>query len=138
MGRIFRARRRPAHGQSFHTPDKQHIHHRLLALGHGPRRSVLILWAWTLLLSGFILFPLYISSVNAIIPFGALALGVILYTLFHPSLRREADPGLEEEADHGPAGGSPGPGESADGTGTEPGAVPGADTDRLIAAIRYG
>ena len=42
---------------------------------------------------GFILFPLYISSVNAVIPFGALALGVILYTLFHPSLRRQAEPG---------------------------------------------
>jgi hypothetical protein len=58
---------------------------------------VLILWAWTVLLSGFILFPLYISSVNAVIPFGALALGVVLYTLFHPSLRRQNDLGPEGE-----------------------------------------
>jgi UDP-GlcNAc:undecaprenyl-phosphate GlcNAc-1-phosphate transferase len=85
--------RRTANRTGFSTPDKNHLHHRLLRLGHGHRRSVLILWAWTLLLSGFILFPLYISSVNAVIPFGALALGVILYTLFHPSLRREPDPG---------------------------------------------
>jgi hypothetical protein len=35
--------------------------------------------------------------VNAIIPFGALALGVILYTLFHPSLRRQTDLGPEGE-----------------------------------------
>jgi len=64
----------------------------LLRLGHGHRRSVLILWAWTVLLSGLVLFPLYVSSVNAFIPFGALALGVILYTLFHPSLRRGGEP----------------------------------------------
>jgi UDP-GlcNAc:undecaprenyl-phosphate GlcNAc-1-phosphate transferase len=88
--------RRTANRSGFSTPDKNHLHHRLLRLGHGHRRSVLILWAWTALLSGFVLFPLYISSVNAIIPFGALALGVVLYTLFHPSLRRQAEPPPEE------------------------------------------
>ena len=117
--------RRTANRTGFSTPDKNHLHHRLLRLGHGHRRSVLILWAWTLLLSGFILFPLYISSVNAIIPFGALALGVILYTLFHPSLRREADPGPEEEADHGPTGGSPGPTSRPMGPGPGPMPSPG-------------
>ncbi len=89
--------RRTANRTGFSTPDKNHLHHRLLRLGHGHRRSVLILWAWTALLSGFILFPLYVSGVNAIIPFGALALGVILYTLFHPSLRREVGLGPEGE-----------------------------------------
>ncbi len=49
--------------------------------GRGPRS-----------LSGLILFPLYISSVNAFIPFGALALGVVLYTLFHPDLRKRPEP----------------------------------------------
>ena len=89
--------RRTANRTGFSTPDKNHLHHRLLRLGHGHRRSVLILWAWTVLLSGFILFPLYISSVNAIIPFGALALGVVLYTLFHPSLRKQTGLGPEGE-----------------------------------------
>ncbi|MGO8871378.1 MAG: glycosyltransferase family 4 protein [Acidimicrobiales bacterium] len=87
--------RRTANRTGFSTPDKSHLHHRLLRLGHGHRRSVLILWAWTALLSGFILFPLYVSSVNAVIPFGVLALGVVLYTLFHPSLRKQ--PGPEPE-----------------------------------------
>ncbi len=36
--------RRTARGLPFHTPDKEHIHHRLLRLGHGPRRTVVILW----------------------------------------------------------------------------------------------
>jgi UDP-GlcNAc:undecaprenyl-phosphate GlcNAc-1-phosphate transferase len=84
--------RRTANRTGFSTPDKNHLHHRLLRLGHGHRRSVLILWAWTVLLSGFVLFPLYVSSVNAFIPFGVLALGVVLYTLFHPSIRRPAEP----------------------------------------------
>jgi len=84
--------RRTANRTGFSTPDKNHLHHRLLRLGHGHRRSVLILWAWTVLLSGLVLFPLYVSSVNAFIPFGVLALGVILFTLFHPSLRRQGDP----------------------------------------------
>jgi len=96
--------RRTANRTGFSTPDKNHLHHRLLRLGHGHRRSVLILWAWTVLLSGFILFPLYVSSVNAFIPFGALALGVILYTLFHPSLRRQTDTAAEGASEGGAEG----------------------------------
>lgn len=80
--------RRTAHGTGFQTPDKDHIHHRLLRLGHGHRRSVLILWAWTALLSGFILSPLFFHQLNSVIPFGAAALGIGLYTFFHPGLRR--------------------------------------------------
>ena len=85
--------RRTAHGTGFHTPDKDHIHHRLLRLGHGHRRSVLILWAWTALLSGFILSPLFAHRLNAVIPFGVAALGIGLYTFFHPGLRRHPEDG---------------------------------------------
>lgn len=92
--------RRTARGMSFHTPDKEHIHHRLLRLGHGPRRTVVILWAWTAILSGFLLFPLFVHQVNAIIPLGAAALGVGLYTLFHPGLRK----GVVDEVPGGGAG----------------------------------
>jgi len=110
--------RRTANRTGFSTPDKNHLHHRLLRLGHGHRRSVLILWAWTVLLSGFVLFPLYISSVNAVIPFGALALVVILYTLFHPSTRRHADVDDGDGADRDPgddSGPSAGPQGEEDG-----------------------
>ncbi|MDA8342531.1 MAG: hypothetical protein M0007_09960, partial [Actinomycetota bacterium] len=95
--------RRTASRTGFSTPDKNHLHHRLLRLGHGHRRSVLILWAWTAVLSGFVLFPLYVSSVNAFIPFGALALAVALFTLFHPSLRRrDEDEPDEPDVPRGP------------------------------------
>jgi UDP-GlcNAc:undecaprenyl-phosphate GlcNAc-1-phosphate transferase len=86
--------RRTAKGQGFDTPDKEHIHHRLLRLGHGPRRSVIILWAWTAILSSFLLFPLFVHRVNAFIPIGAAG----LYTFFHPGLRRGNG---EEEEDEG-------------------------------------
>jgi UDP-GlcNAc:undecaprenyl-phosphate/decaprenyl-phosphate GlcNAc-1-phosphate transferase len=94
---VFAFVRRTARGTGFHTPDKEHIHHRLLRLGHGHRRSVVILWAWTAVLTGFVLFPLFVPRVNAFIPVGAAALGVGLYTLFHPGLRRgEPDEGSGE------------------------------------------
>ncbi len=91
---VFAFVRRTAHGQPFHAPDKDHVHHRLMRLGHGPRRSVIILWAWTALLSGFVLVPLFIEQVTAAIPFGAAALMVGLYCFFHPGIRRH-DPELD-------------------------------------------
>jgi len=94
--------RRTAKGQGFHAPDKDHIHHRLLRLGHGPRRTVVILWSWTALLCGFVLYPLFRPRANALVPFGVLALGVGLYTWFHPGLR-QSDP--DEELEGPPNGG---------------------------------
>ena len=82
--------RRTAKGTGFHTPDKDHVHHRLLRLGHGPRRTVVILWAWTAVLSAFVLYPLFDEQGNAVIPFGVVVLGLALYTLFHPGLRKDA------------------------------------------------
>jgi UDP-GlcNAc:undecaprenyl-phosphate GlcNAc-1-phosphate transferase len=43
--------RRVARGQSPFAPDKQHLHHRLLELGHSHRRAVLLLYFWSALLA---------------------------------------------------------------------------------------
>ncbi|MDE3086342.1 MAG: undecaprenyl/decaprenyl-phosphate alpha-N-acetylglucosaminyl 1-phosphate transferase [Acidobacteriota bacterium] len=80
--------RRTARGTSFDTPDKDHLHHRLLRLGHGTWRTVSILWAWTAVLSGLVLAPLFWSGGNAVVPFVLAALALALYTLFHPGLRK--------------------------------------------------
>jgi UDP-GlcNAc:undecaprenyl-phosphate/decaprenyl-phosphate GlcNAc-1-phosphate transferase len=72
------------------TPDKMHLHHRLMRLGHGQRRAVAILWTWTALLSGVVLLPTYTHKGNAFIPFVVIGLAVALYTLFHPEVRRKA------------------------------------------------
>lgn len=77
--------------------DKEHLHHRLMRLGHGQRRSVLILWAWTAILSGIVLIPTYTDRGNAIVPFLVAATAVALYTLFHPGVR--AARALADEAD---------------------------------------
>jgi UDP-GlcNAc:undecaprenyl-phosphate/decaprenyl-phosphate GlcNAc-1-phosphate transferase len=121
--------RRTAKGTGFHTPDLDHVHYRLLRLGHGPRRTVVILWAWTALLSGFLLYPLFVSKANAIIPFGVVVLGLALYTLFHPGLRKDAPPVEDEGAEERPVL-APGPGaghadgEVRDETATASGSAP--------------
>ncbi|MHB8681310.1 MAG: MraY family glycosyltransferase [Acidimicrobiales bacterium] len=107
--------RRTARGTSFHTPDKDHLHHRLLRLGHGPRRTVVILWGWTAVLSGFVLYPLFGHQGNAVIPFGALALGLVLYTLFHPGLRKGGVEPEDEEPVPVEAGPALGAGERSGG-----------------------
>jgi len=70
------------------TADKDHLHHRLMRLGHGHRRSVFILWGWTALLSGLVLYPAYTHKGDAVAPFGIAALGLALYTLLHPGVRQ--------------------------------------------------
>jgi len=43
--------RRTRAGRSPFAPDKQHLHHRLLEIGHSQRRAVLLMYAWTGLLA---------------------------------------------------------------------------------------
>jgi UDP-GlcNAc:undecaprenyl-phosphate GlcNAc-1-phosphate transferase len=59
-------------------------------LGHGQRRSVLILWLWTALLSGFVLYPVFSGSASASAPFVVIGLALGLYTVLHPEVRRRA------------------------------------------------
>src|SRR5581483_4740983 len=79
--------RRVARRQSFAVADKNHLHHRLMRLGHGPRRTVVILWSWTALLSALALLPLYVKRGNGLVPVGVLGLGLLLYAVFHPGAR---------------------------------------------------
>jgi UDP-GlcNAc:undecaprenyl-phosphate GlcNAc-1-phosphate transferase len=66
--------------------DKGHLHHRLLRLGHGHRRTVLVLWAWTGLLSALVLIPVYTGEGTSFVPLGVLALALFLYTIFGPGI----------------------------------------------------
>jgi UDP-GlcNAc:undecaprenyl-phosphate GlcNAc-1-phosphate transferase len=59
-----------------------------MRLGHGHRRTVIILWLWTALLCGFVLFPLFVSGVNVFLPFGVALLLIGLFTWFSPLVRR--------------------------------------------------
>jgi UDP-GlcNAc:undecaprenyl-phosphate GlcNAc-1-phosphate transferase len=89
--------RRSYRRSGFSGADAEHIHHRLVRLGHGQRRAVSILWAWTALLSGFALAPTFVTGdrafLNRVVPFAAAALGLALYTLFHPGIRDKSKAG---------------------------------------------
>lgn len=83
--------RRATRRQALDTADKGHLHHRLMDLGHGQRRSVLILWTWTALLSAFVLYPVLTGENPTYLPFGIGALAIVLYTVLHPSVRGRRD-----------------------------------------------
>ena len=87
---LFAIIRRAARRQGVASADKKHLHHRLMEMGHGQRRSVLILWAWTALLSAFVLYPVFTGSGASYIPIGAAMLGLVLFTILHPRIRRRA------------------------------------------------
>jgi UDP-GlcNAc:undecaprenyl-phosphate GlcNAc-1-phosphate transferase len=78
--------RRVVRRQSWSQGDREHLHHRLMRLGHGPRRSVVILWLWTALLSATALAPTYTNRGNALVPVALGALLLLLYSYFHPGV----------------------------------------------------
>jgi UDP-GlcNAc:undecaprenyl-phosphate GlcNAc-1-phosphate transferase len=55
-----------------------------MRLGHGHRRTVIILWSWTVLLCGFVLLPLFDTRANVFIPLGVAVLVIALFTWFSP------------------------------------------------------
>jgi len=96
---LFAIVRRLSKRQAIDVADKGHLHHRLMNLGHGHRRSVLILWAWTALMSGFVLYPVLADENPSYLTFGIGALGIVLYTVMHPSVRRKRAEAVEAALD---------------------------------------
>jgi UDP-GlcNAc:undecaprenyl-phosphate GlcNAc-1-phosphate transferase len=84
---VFSFLRRLVKRQHFARADREHLHHRLMRMGHGQRRAVVILWAWTALLSAVVLVPTFTNRGNALVPLAVAALGLLLYIYFHPGVR---------------------------------------------------
>jgi UDP-GlcNAc:undecaprenyl-phosphate/decaprenyl-phosphate GlcNAc-1-phosphate transferase len=61
--------RRTRAGRSPFTADKEHLHHRLLELGHSQRRAVLLMYAWTALVA-------YGALAVAFLPAAVAAVGI--------------------------------------------------------------
>jgi UDP-GlcNAc:undecaprenyl-phosphate/decaprenyl-phosphate GlcNAc-1-phosphate transferase len=55
--------RRTARGQRPWQPDAQHLHHRMLQIGHGHRRAVLLLWLWAAVAGGAVLGMVVVAMV---------------------------------------------------------------------------
>jgi UDP-GlcNAc:undecaprenyl-phosphate GlcNAc-1-phosphate transferase len=107
--------RRASHRAGLATADKEHLHHRLMRLGHGQIRSVLILWTWTALLSGMVLYPTLTGRGDAVVPIGIAALALILFTVFHPGLR-QAREHADESSDDTTSSNGKGAGDKAGGS----------------------
>jgi UDP-GlcNAc:undecaprenyl-phosphate GlcNAc-1-phosphate transferase len=88
---LFAIVRRATRRSGVATADKGHLHHRLLKLGHGHRRAVFILWAWTALLSAAVLIPALTRRGDALVPLAIGGLALALYTVLHPGARAARD-----------------------------------------------
>jgi UDP-GlcNAc:undecaprenyl-phosphate/decaprenyl-phosphate GlcNAc-1-phosphate transferase len=79
--------RRTRAGRSPFAPDKQHLHHRMLEIGHSHRRAVLILWLWAALIAfGTVMISLYTGPVMWTL-LGAGLLFTVAATFILPVLR---------------------------------------------------
>jgi UDP-GlcNAc:undecaprenyl-phosphate GlcNAc-1-phosphate transferase len=86
--------RRTRAGRSPFSPDKQHLHHRLLEIGHSQRRAVLIMWMWAAILaSGAVLVSLVSGPLVWVSLVAMLAFAVVM-TFLLPVLHRPRKTGL--------------------------------------------
>jgi len=88
--------RRTRAGRSPFAPDKQHLHHRLLEIGHSHRRAVLIMYLWAALVAfGTVLVSLYPQESWTWIAVGGAAVLTIALTFVLPRIHA---PGARENA----------------------------------------
>ena len=57
---------------------------------------MVILWGWSALLSGFVLWPTYSGDGDAIVPIGIAAIGLLLFTVLHPRRRLVVESSTED------------------------------------------
>lgn len=79
--------RRLSKGQSPMHPDRMHLHHRMLKIGHSVQGAVLILWGWAALISFGSLMILFFKAKYVAIGFVIAAAALAVATMF-PYLRR--------------------------------------------------
>ncbi|GAA4193795.1 MraY family glycosyltransferase [Streptosporangium oxazolinicum] len=120
--------RRTSNGLSPFSPDRGHLHHRLLDIGHSHRRSVMIMYAWTFLFA-FAVVALSIEGVPLVLfPLTVLLAIGVLVMMALPRWRARRDlggaegrGGLDPAAPTGPEGPTAGPGRHAGPGGQPPG-----------------
>jgi UDP-GlcNAc:undecaprenyl-phosphate GlcNAc-1-phosphate transferase len=84
--------RRTRAGRSPFAPDKKHLHHRLLEIGHSHRRAVLIMWLWAGLIAfGGVLASLYAGRLVTVLLAVWVVLTVVL-TFALPRVQRPRQP----------------------------------------------
>lgn len=71
--------RRTWAGRSPFAPDKEHLHHRIMEMGHSHRGAVLLLYGWALVLAGTVVALAFLPAIVAL-GIGAL-LGLLVFAL---------------------------------------------------------
>ncbi len=102
--------RRMRKGLGVHHADKEHIHHRLMDIGHSQRQAVLLMYLWSALICGCALAVAFIDGRMIVI---AIVTGAALLAAVLPKLLRDRTPHGSDVEGVAPAVG-------------EPAAVPGA------------
>ncbi|MDP9118167.1 MAG: undecaprenyl/decaprenyl-phosphate alpha-N-acetylglucosaminyl 1-phosphate transferase [Actinomycetota bacterium] len=83
--------RRVSRGRSPFAADKQHLHHRLLELGHSHRRAVLLLYFWSALLAvGGVALSIYRGAWVPLLMLGVAVVGALISVLPGPRRRKRA------------------------------------------------
>lgn len=79
--------RRARRGSPIMLADKEHMHHRLLEIGHGHRQAVLIMYVWSAAAGALTLTLSIVPNPTFAVLFFALAIGLFLYTLIPRIIR---------------------------------------------------
>lgn len=103
--------RRVGSGKSPFHPDRMHLHHRMLALGHSHRRAVIILYVWTFVFAGAASALMWFSTTAVLVGLGIGVVAALLLTLGPLRGRTPGTPGDPGAADPG-RGPRPGEGPS--------------------------
>jgi UDP-GlcNAc:undecaprenyl-phosphate GlcNAc-1-phosphate transferase len=111
---VLAVARRTRRGQGIGHADKEHLHHRLMDIGHGHRQAVLLMYLWSALLS---LSGLAVGLIDGRVAVGLILVGAV--TLFLVT----ALPRLTQRRTSGTGG----PQGSPDRAAAPPGSVPAQD-----------
>ena len=74
--------RRARRGRSIFHADKEHLHHRLMDLGHGHRRAVIVMYIWSALAAGAALGFTFLEGDDLVFVLPVAVGALVLYTLF--------------------------------------------------------
>jgi UDP-GlcNAc:undecaprenyl-phosphate GlcNAc-1-phosphate transferase len=99
MDVILAVIRRVRRHQKWYAPDKEHIHHQLIEIGHSHRQAVLLMYLWSAVVAGVMLSITYAhnrATIVIVVAFAALVIGVTVIPRVVRAARRSAT-----EADRG-------------------------------------
>ncbi|MGH3434192.1 MAG: glycosyltransferase family 4 protein [Thermocrispum sp.] len=81
--------RRTRAGRSPFAPDKQHLHHRLLEIGHSHRRAVLLMYLWAAVVAGGTVTVSLFAGWQSVVGIGLVVVVAVVLTFGLAGWRRE-------------------------------------------------